>query len=91
MEYVGGLNNGGSPKTNGMHIYPACKGSLETGDISSVLVGSGSYDSNSWNAVRSALAGGNRNNWEKLGGSSIYNGNNWPGTFPFRIVPEIDI
>ena len=80
MKHIAGLINAGSPTTEGMHIYPACKGSLETGDIASVLVGSGSYNSDAWYAVRSALAGGNRNNWERLSGSTIFNGNNWPGT-----------
>ena len=85
LRFAGYLENGGSPAQAGMQIYPPCGGSLASGDISSILVGSSSYDSNSWNAVRDALAGGNRNDWEQLGGSEIYNGNTWPGTFTLNL------
>ena len=81
LRSAGYLENGGSPAQAGMQIYPPCGGSLASGDISSILVGSSSYDSDSWYAVRDALAGGDRNNWEQLGGLEIFNGDTWPGTF----------
>ena len=85
LQFAGAVQNGGDPGQYGMQIYPPCGGSLASGDISSILVGSDLYDSNSFLAVRDALAGGDRNDWEQLGGSEIHNGDTWPGTFTLNL------
>jgi len=87
MDFDGRVKNEGSPQQLGMQLYPPCGGSLATGNISDVLLDSGSYHSNPLFAVRYALAGGNPNNWEQLGGSKLHNGNTWPVTF--EIVNDV--
>ena len=66
----------------GIQIWPPCEeegGSLAVGSVSDVLSDTSSYHDNSEYAVRDALAGGDRNNWEKLGGTTVHNGATWPG------------
>jgi len=74
-----GINNGADKR--GLLIYPACGGSLASGDVSTLLSNSKQYGSNAFYAVRNALAGGNKDNWHLIGGSGVYNGNDvWPVT-----------
>ena len=69
-------------KVRGIQVYPECAkggGTLAEGDVSDVLEDTNSYHNDTRYAVRDALAGGDRNNWEKLGGKTIHNGETWPG------------
>lgn len=43
------------------------------------MEGSSQYSNDPWYQPRYALADGNMNNWELFGGSSVSNGNTWPG------------
>ena len=66
----------------GIQVFPPCEeegGSLAVGSVSDVLSDTSSHDDNNEYAVRDALAGGDRNNWEKLGGTTVHNGDTWPG------------
>ena len=77
---IGGVNN--MAKVRGIQVYPECAkggGVLAEGSVSDVLQNTNSYDADTRYAVRDALAGGNRHNWEKLGGKTIHNGETWPG------------
>ena len=80
---TGGVSN--NEKVRGIEIWPPCKeegGSLAVGSVSDVLSETSSYNETNGYAVRDALAGGDRNNWEKLGGITVFNGDTWPG-MPF--------
>ena len=69
----------------GIQIWPPCEkegGSLALRSVANVLLDTRSHGDNNEYAVRDALAGGDRNNWEKLGGSTVHNDNTWPG-MPF--------
>jgi len=68
----------------GIQIYPACGGSLAAGHVSDVLSGSSNYDDRAEHAIRSALAGGDRSNWEQMGGSRHDNGDTWPVTVEIK-------
>ena len=54
---------------------------LAVGDVSSILSDDNDYHDNNEYAVRLVLAGGELGNWEKLGGSTVHNGETWPGMF----------
>ena len=85
VDFDGSLKN--HADLYGIGIYPPCFAdgqSLATGNIRDVLRNSSVYASGSSNAIRHAFAGGDRNNWEQLGGSRVDNGDSWPGTF-FRM------
>lgn len=72
--------------TSGSFIYPQCGGALATGDVSTALKDSSLYDATATNAIRDALAGGNRSNWHLL--SPLANGNDF---YPlhFRVFNDI--
>jgi len=62
-------------------IYPACGGSLASGDVSTLLSNSKQYSDDAFYAVRRALADGNEGNWHLIGGEDVYNGVDvWPAT-----------
>ena len=80
---TGGVSN--NEKVRGIEIWPPCQeegGSLAVGSVSDVLSETSSYNETNGYALRDALAGGDRNNWEKLGGITVFNGDTWPG-MPF--------
>merc|ERR1711879_791389 len=65
----GSYNNG--HELYGIQIYPACGGSLASGDVSTIVAKN----------RRNALAGGSYENWEQMGGSEHFNGDDtWPVT-----------
>ena len=72
----------------GMHIYPACNGSLATGSVSDVLVDTNNYDSDSFYAIRKSLAGGSYDNWDRWGSDVEYVNDN---TFPITIEITNDV
>ena len=56
---LGAVSNGiDNENYYGIQIYPACGGSLAAGDVGDVLVDTNDFDSDSFYAVRKALAGG---------------------------------
>ena len=87
MDFDGGINNFGSPAIDGMLIYPPCAAtcsaqgvSLATGNVSEILKGNRAYNTDNAYSIRDALSGGDTSDWERFGGSLVYNGNTWPGT-----------
>jgi len=78
VDFDGGVSNTGGQ--SGIQIYPDCGGSLASGDIASVLNGASSLDDQAHKQLRLALAGGDVNNWDQMGGSRHDNGDTWPVT-----------
>merc|ERR1719295_716620 len=88
-DFDGAVNN--KEKVRGIQIWPPCEkegGSLALGSVANVLLDTRSHGDNNEYAVRDALAGGDRNNWEKLGGTTVHNGATWPVTV--EIVNDMD-
>lgn len=85
VDFDGNMFNWGhTNEVRGILVFPPCAeagGSLATGSVSDVLSDSVSYHSTDPRyAVRDALAGGDRDQWEALGGSRVDNGDTWPVT-----------